>query len=110
MNEEQILAEFERQKSKHLTQSIILDLLGMFTFLIPFLGEFLDIIYAPIYGIAIFSMYKLRLGTVTALLGGIGGFAEELLPGLDIIPTASLMWAYTSVSYTHLTLPTILLV
>lgn len=104
MTHEEVISQFEKQKNKHLTQSIILDAIGMATFLIPFLGEALDIIYAPIYGIAIFAMYKVRLGKVTALLGGIGGFAEELLPGLDIIPTASLMWAYTYISRREQTL------
>lgn len=95
MTEEDILYQFEQQKNKHLTYSIILDLAGMLTYMIPFFGEAADLIYAPFYGIAIYSMYKVRLSKTKALLGGVFGTIEELLPFVDIIPTASLMWLYT---------------
>lgn len=93
---EQILYDFEQEKQKHLIVSIIVDAIGMFTFQFSFLGEIADIIYAPIAGIAIFAMYRLRLAS--ASLGGIFGFVEEILPRTDIIPTASVMWVY----YYHL--------
>lgn len=92
MTYEEVLVDFEQQKSKHLTMSIVIDLLGMFTYAIPLLGELGDIIYAPIYGITIFSMYRLRVAS--AAFGGVAGFTEEILPGTDFIPTASVMWAY----------------
>jgi len=88
----EITSLFEQRKNRHLIQSIALDALGMFTYIIPILGEFGDLIYAPIYGITIFAMYRLRVAS--AALGGVAGFAEELLPGTDFIPTASVMWAY----------------
>ena len=87
------LKKFELNKNQHLFYSLIIDLCGMMTYLLPLLGEFADLIYAPFSGVAIFVMYK-RYRT-RAILGGFGGFIEELLPGTDFIPTATLMWAYT---------------
>jgi hypothetical protein len=63
--------------------------------MIPFFGELGDFIYAPFYGIAIYSLYKVRLSRGKAALGAVAGAIEEILPFTDIIPTASLMWAYT---------------
>jgi hypothetical protein len=92
MTHDEVIRRFEGRKNRHLIYSILLELGGMATYLIPFLGEIGDIIYAPFYGIAIFAMYRMRV--VSAAIGGIGGFAEELIPGADIIPSASIMWAY----------------
>lgn len=96
MTYDEILKKFEERKGRHLTYSILLDLGGMATYLLPFLGEGFDIIYAPFYGIAIFTMYRMR--AASAAIGGVGGFVEEILPmATDWIPTASIMWAYNYV-------------
>lgn len=79
------------QKIKKLVYSILLDLIGMATFSVPFLGEAFDVIWAPIAGLLLNKMYKGTVGKV----GGIIVFVEELLPGLDIIPTFTLTWIYT---------------
>lgn len=93
MAHDEVIRRFEERKSRHLTYSILLDLGGMATYLLPFLGEGFDIIYAPFYGIAIFAMYRMR--AASAAIGGVGGFVEEILPlATDWIPTASIMWAY----------------
>lgn len=92
MKNAEIMQQFKERKYRHLAISAGLDALGMFTYVIPIIGELGDIIYAPIYGISIFMMYRLRAGS--AALGGIGGFAEEILPWTDIIPSALIMWAY----------------
>lgn len=91
MEHQELLNAFEQRKNKHLMISIGLDLLGMASYLLPVLGEVVDFVYAPIYGIAIFSMYRLR--GASAAVGGVGGFLEEFAFG-DIIPSASIMWAY----------------
>ena len=95
MTQTEILQAYEAEKKKHLSQSIMLDLAGMATYLLPALGEGFDILFAPFYGIAIFSMYQIRLGKARATAGALFGTVEELLPFADIIPTASFMWAYT---------------
>lgn len=88
-------ARYQRKKITYLVISIILDLLGMATYAFPVMGEVADTIYAPIYGMAIFMMYKQN--TLAASIGGIFGAVEEFLPSTDIMPTASLLWFYTYV-------------
>lgn len=78
-------------KTQKLVLSILFDLIGMATYIIPFLGETFDVIWAPVAGFLLHRMYKGTVGKV----GGIIVFIEELLPGLDIIPTFTLTWIYT---------------
>lgn len=78
-------------KMQKLGLSILFDLIGMATFLLPMLGETFDVIWAPIAGLLLNRMYKGTVGKV----GGIIVFIEELMPGLDIIPTFTLTWIYT---------------
>ncbi|THF51491.1 hypothetical protein E6C50_06930 [Flavobacterium supellecticarium] len=80
-------------KQRKLMLSILFDLIGCMTYLLPFFGEFLDIAWAPIAGFILARMYKGTIGTV----GGIFAFVEELMPGLDFIPTFTLTWIYTYV-------------
>lgn len=95
MTNQKAIQEFNNKKNQHLFLSIGLDLLGMVTYLIPLLGEVGDVIFAPFYGLAIFIMYRKRI--FSAAVGGITGTIEELLPGTDVIPTATIMWTYTYV-------------
>ncbi len=78
-------------KTKKLVLSILLDLIGMVSYIIPVLGETFDVIWAPVAGLLLHRMYKGTVGKV----GGIVVFIEELLPGFDIIPTFTLAWVYT---------------
>ncbi len=67
---------------------IILDAMGMLTFSIPFIGEFADVLWAPVS-----SMIYMRLfGGKMGLFGGTFSFLEELLPGTDLIPTFTISW------------------
>jgi hypothetical protein len=83
----------KKSKYKLLRNGIIFDLIGMLTLFIPFLGPFLDIIWAPIAAKKMSDMYSGTEGT----LASIAVFIEELLPGSDFIPTFTLMWLYTFV-------------
>ena len=67
---------------------IVMDLIGYATYAIPFLGEFADIIWAPISAIVFFITF----GGWKGALGGIGNFIEEILPGTDFIPSFTIMW------------------
>ncbi|MBR9920722.1 MAG: hypothetical protein GYB31_07760 [Bacteroidetes bacterium] len=80
------------RKYQHLFISICLDLLGMFTYAIPLLGEIGDVVFAPLYALAIFIMYRKR--KLPAAVGAFVGAVEEWLPGTDIIPSATIMWVY----------------
>ncbi len=95
LDKNQSLQRYNKKKKTHLLASITLDLLGMATYLVPLLGETADFVFAPIYGIAIFVMYRRKIFSAT--LGGIIGFIEEIFTGTDFIPTATLMWVYTYV-------------
>lgn len=76
---------------KNLILGIVFDAIGMLSFAIPFIGEFSDVVWAPIAGYLMTLMYK---GT-TGKIGGIIAFIEEALPFTDVIPTFTLTWIYT---------------
>ena len=75
---------------KKLIYSIIIDLIGLISYLIPGYGELIDIIWAPISTILIKKIYK---SDTFAIINGI----EEGLPFTDIIPTATIAWFYERV-------------
>ncbi len=67
---------------------IVLDLIGYFSYAIPGIGEFADVVWAPVSAFIFFKMF----GGVKGALGGLFNFAEELLPGTDFIPSFTIMW------------------
>jgi len=79
------------KKQKQLILSLLFDAIGMFSYTLPFIGEFADLAWAPISGIILASMYKGTVGKI----GGVVSFLEELLPFTDILPTFTLTWVYT---------------
>ena len=68
---------------------LLMDLVGYASYTIPGLGEFSDIVWAPISAIIFFVMFGGWKGAV----GGIFNFVEEVLPGTDFIPSFTIMWA-----------------
>lgn len=80
-------------KYKKLLLGLLFDGIGMLSFAIPFIGEFSDLIWAPIAGWLMIRMYKGKIGQGA----GIITFIEEIIPGLDVIPTFTIMWLYTYV-------------
>ena len=73
--------------------SLILDAIGMVSYLFPGVGEMTDAVWAPISGWLMTKLYKGKQGKIA----GIIAFIEEAIPGLDAIPTFTLMWVYTYV-------------
>lgn len=69
---------------------LVFDLIGMMTYAIPLFAEVLDIVWAPIAAFALAMMYKGSVGKI----GGTVAFIEEIIPGLDFIPTFTLTWLY----------------
>jgi hypothetical protein len=67
---------------------VMMDLIGYASYTIPGLGEFADIIWAPISG---FIFYK-TFGGWKGAFGGLFNFVEEILPGTDFIPSFTIMW------------------
>ncbi|MEL0456789.1 hypothetical protein WJN01_11150 [Flavobacteriaceae bacterium SZ-1-7] len=80
-------------KYKKLLLGILLDAMGYVSFFIPGIGEFSDIVWAPVSGWLMTKLYKGKSGKIA----GVITFVEEALPGLDVIPTFTLMWLYTYV-------------
>lgn len=80
-------------KYKILAASIIFDAVGFSSFIVPGIGEFTDVIWAPASAYIMTKLYKGNAGKVGAAVS----FIEEAMPGLDIIPTFTLMWLYTYV-------------
>lgn len=78
-------------KYKKLALSLIFDAIGYVSFLIPGIGELLDVVWAPASAYLMTKMYKGNKGKIAAAVS----FIEEAMPGLDIIPTFTLMWIYT---------------
>lgn len=78
------------KKQPSLVFCILMDLIGMASFSIPLIGEFADIIWAPL---SAFIYYR-AFGGKKAVFGSVFSFVEELLPGTDIIPTFTLTWLY----------------
>lgn len=68
---------------------IVLDMVGYASFSLPILGEFSDIVWAPVSGFLFYKLFGGRMG----IFGGGFAFLEELLPFTDFIPSFSIAWA-----------------
>ena len=72
-----------------LALSLMFDAIGMATYLVPLIGEFGDILWAPIQAAYIYGMVgRSKLGVSLAAVG----FAEEILPLTDFVPSCSITW------------------
>ena len=80
-----------QNKKRNLIFGLLFDAIGMLSFTIPFIGEFSDVVWAPIAGFLMTRMYKGMVGKV----GGVITFIEEIIPFSDFIPTFTLTWIYT---------------
>jgi hypothetical protein len=85
------MTEEKDPKYRNLLLGLLSDGIGMLSFAIPGIGEFSDVIWAPIAGWLMTRLYKGRVGQAAGLIT----FAEELIPGMDIVPTFTLTWIYT---------------
>lgn len=81
---------FDSKRSK-LVAGIVLDLIGMSSLLGFGILEVTDLIWAPIAGYLMTKLYPGKSGAVASVFTTI----EELLPGLDVIPSFTMMWCYT---------------
>ena len=81
------------QKNNLLKKGILLDAIGMATMFIPFAGTVIDLLWAPYAAKKMTEMYPGKKGKIASVIV----FLEEIIPGLDFIPTFTLMWLYTFV-------------
>ena len=84
----QTIIQLQQTPMPSLATCLMMDLLGYVSYGIPFLGEFIDIIWAPISAIIFMKLFGFKKG----FLGGVFNFVEELMPGLDFIPTFTITW------------------
>lgn len=78
------------KKSPSLLFCLAMDAIGMLTFVIPWFGEFGDIVWAPLSAIIFYTSFGGKKGA----LGAVFSFMEEILPFLDFIPTFTIAWLY----------------
>ena len=67
---------------------IVMDLIGCASFAIPGIGEFSDIIWAPLSAFIFMKSFGGRFGAIGAVLN----FLEEALPFTDIIPSFTISY------------------
>lgn len=85
------MSKTKDNKIKYLLLGLLFDAIGMASYLLPGIGDMLDVFWAPVAGWLMTRMYKGKLGQAA----GVVTFIEELIPGLDVIPTFTIMWVYT---------------
>ena len=94
MTKEMQVEVVPRAKKQATTTKLILglflDAIGMLSYAVPLLAEATDVIWAPIAAFAMTMLYKGTVGKVS----GVITFIEEIIPGLDFIPTFTLTWLY----------------
>lgn len=78
---------YKKHKRQLLYLCLLIDALGMVSYLMPVIGEWTDIAMSVITALAIFKSF-----------GSVGwaafGFLEEILPFTDVIPSATIVWIY----------------
>ncbi|OQP61581.1 hypothetical protein [Niastella populi] len=80
----------KQQTSTSLIFCVLMDFIGYASYALPVLGEFGDIIWAPISALIFFRTF----GGWKGAFGGLFNFVEEILPGLDFIPSFTIMWLW----------------
>lgn len=88
---EEIQMEQVNNKNRDLVLGLLFDGIGMLSFSIPLIGEFSDVVWAPLAGFLMTWMYKGKIGKVA----GVFTFLEEIIPFTDVIPSFTLTWIYT---------------
>ncbi|MDE0536273.1 hypothetical protein [Tenacibaculum sp. L6] len=83
----------KEKKYQKLALSLLFDAIGYVSYLIPGVGELSDIVWAPASAYLMTKMYKGNKGKIAGAIT----FIEEAMPGLDVVPTFTLMWLFTYV-------------
>lgn len=78
----------QKQFLPNIAICVAMDLIGMFTYAIPALGEFGDIIWAPFSAFVFFKLFGGKMG----VFGGAFTFLEEIIPFTDVIPSFTIAW------------------
>ena len=87
-------AMIKENKPPSLLICIALDIIGNLSFIIPGIGEFSDVLWAPISAILFLKIFGGRVGKIGAAIN----FVEEIFPFSDFIPTFTIAWIVKSYS------------
>lgn len=79
---------YPEKKLPALAFCIFMDSIGYASFLLPALGEFSDLVWAPLSGFIFYYSFAGKMG----VWGGGFNFLEEMLPFTDFIPTFTIAW------------------
>ncbi len=71
-----------------LVLSLVMDGMGLVSYVFPGFGEWIDVVWAPVASIANFLLYRGWLGAA----GATATLIEEGLPFTDFVPTFTLTW------------------
>ncbi len=82
------LQQTQTKSLPSLTFCIIMDLIGYASFSIPLIGEFSDVIWAPLSAFIFMRTFGGRFGAIGSVLT----FLEEALPFTDIIPSFTISY------------------
>ncbi len=85
------MTKIKDNKIRNLLLGLLFDAIGMASYLAPGFGDLLDVFWAPLAGWLMTRMYKGKIGQAA----GIVTFVEEFIPGVDVVPTFTIMWVYT---------------
>jgi len=77
-----------KSKYKKLLLSILLDLVGILSYLMPGVTEYIDVVWAPLSAFLITKIFKNKISKYAAVVS----FIEEALPFTDVFPTFTLTW------------------
>ena len=79
------------KKYKLLLIGLVMDGIGVLTSMFTIVGDFADVVWAPLSAFIIYKMYKGTEGKI----GGLVSLVEEAgIFGTDLIPTFTLTWIY----------------
>jgi len=76
-------------KRPSLLLCLAMDAIGYLTFAVPAIGEYADVLWAPL---SAFIFYRVFGGGRKAVLGAAVNFLEEILPFTDFVPTFTIAW------------------
>lgn len=80
-----------KPKYQQLLLGLAMDGIGLLTSSATIIGDFADVVWAPLSAFVLLKMYKGTVGKV----GGLISFVEEAgILGTDIVPTFTLTWIY----------------
>ncbi len=82
-----------KKKYVKLLLCLLFDAIGYLSYVVLGLGEWIDVVWAPLAAWLNYRLFKDDAGTG----GAIFTFIEEALPGTDFIPSFTLTWFYAYV-------------